>query len=181
LNMPLFDNKPFKFPAAIRLTFTTPTVGEHTLGFGYYGSKGNITNKIMDGKTIADYSQKTAFTQGIVKNIFPEKRDAIILKFPSFEIDAQFNPGMSGGPVFNEKGFVCGIVCSSMPLEETGEHLSYVSLLWPSLGTLLEVKLGEQQPLQMHTFYEIVKSGWIKTDESINAIQVQRNQNDKIS
>ncbi len=165
------NGKPFKPPAATRLTFTPPSIGEHILGFGYYASKGTIQNKTVDGKRIADYSHKTAFTQGVVKTVFAQRRDSVMLRFPCFEIDARFDAGMSGGPVYNEKGYVCGVICSSIPLNESDEHLSYASLLWPALGTSIEIKLGQEEPLESHTFYELAKRKHVITDQSINAIQ----------
>jgi hypothetical protein len=51
---------------------------------------------------------------------------------------------MSGGPVFNDAGEMCGLVCSGIaPFDSEEGHTSYVTTLWPSLGTVIELnRLG---------------------------------------
>ena len=42
---------------------------------------------------------------------------------------------MSGGPVFSDRGRVCGIICSSLPpFRDDEEHVSYVATLWPAMA-----------------------------------------------
>jgi hypothetical protein len=46
---------------------------------------------------------------------------------------------MSGGPVFDETGAVCGLVCSNMPPYAAHEdHVSLVTLLWPLVGLTID-------------------------------------------
>lgn len=48
---------------------------------------------------------------------------------------------MSGGPIFNEQGELCGIICSGLNLgDEETEHISYVASLWPSMGTEIDME-----------------------------------------
>jgi hypothetical protein len=69
-----------------------------------------------------------------VIEVHHERRDTVRLPVPCFQTNARFDGGMSGAPVFNEQGQVCGLVCSSLPPTTSDEdHCSYVSSLWPLL------------------------------------------------
>ena len=57
------------------------------------------------------------------------------MPFPCFRTNARFDGGMSGGPVFNASGRVCGLVCSTYPpFSEDEEHASYATLVWPAFA-----------------------------------------------
>ena len=90
---------------------------------------------MLDPETL-HWSINPTTSSGIVTQVFEEYRDTSFLHFPCFEIDARFDGGMSGGPVFNSVGHCCGVVCASLPLPD-GEHVSYASTLWPALGNTL--------------------------------------------
>lgn len=76
---------------------------------------------------------------GLVEEIYHLKRDSARMPFPSFQTDARYDGGMSGGPIFNPDGHVCGVVCSSIPPETPGEtHTSFGSSIWPIIGTLVD-------------------------------------------
>ena len=54
-------------------------------------------------------------------------------------MDAHIDGGMSGGPVFNDKGELCGLMCTSFG--QSGEqegHPSGVTLLWPDAFARLD-------------------------------------------
>jgi Trypsin-like peptidase domain len=67
---------------------------------------------------------------GCVTDIFLNGRDAVMLPNPCIEVAMPSIGGMSGGPVFDERGFVVGILSSSFD-GATGP--SYVSLIHPML------------------------------------------------
>lgn len=48
---------------------------------------------------------------GTIRQVYPFGRDAVMLAFPCFEIEARFDPGMSGGLVVDESGRLCGLIC----------------------------------------------------------------------
>jgi hypothetical protein len=56
-----------------------------------------------------------------------------MLSFPCFQVNARFDHGMSGGPVFDETGCLVGVICASLPGEDGAEHVSYVAGLAPML------------------------------------------------
>ena len=46
--------------------------------------------------------------------MFRQGRDRLILPTACFETSARFDPGMSGGPVSDEEGAVCGVIASGV-------------------------------------------------------------------
>jgi hypothetical protein len=66
---------------------------------------------------------------GTVTARYEQGRDWL-LPWPTLEIDCPALGGMSGGPAFDERGFLVGLF--SLSPEGTP---AYVSLLWPSLAT----------------------------------------------
>jgi hypothetical protein len=61
-----------------------------------------------------------------------------MLPFPCFEIEARFDPGMSGGMVIDENGALCGLICASLQHGDPyAPPVSYVASLWPMLKTVI--------------------------------------------
>jgi hypothetical protein len=71
---------------------------------------------------------------GKVTQCFPVRRDRTLLHYPSFEMDVETVDGMSGGGIFDRAGHLRGIICSGIDAAEAGPHVTYGSILWPSLG-----------------------------------------------
>jgi hypothetical protein len=67
--------------------------------------------------------------EGEVTRVFFPHRDRGLLPFPCFEVCGDFVPGMSGGPIFNQRDQVCGVVSSGGI-----SGISYGTVLWPVLG-----------------------------------------------
>lgn len=172
INRPIINEEPLIFPN-FRLSPGLPKIGENILGFGYYGMKDKIYGKTQDTQILVDYSQETAFTRGKIVNVLSPKRDDAMLNFPCFHTNARFEHGMSGGPIINERGNVCGVICSSFPLvEDNPEYISYGSLIWPALGTSIEVAPYEGAKTEMMLVYDLVQKGYILADETITNIKV---------
>jgi hypothetical protein len=152
----------------VTLSLGLPDLGEELTAFGYYEMSGSLSkNKILK------YSQNTAIATGKVIELHPRSRD-YRLPFPCFHLNARFDSGMSGGPIFNSEGNVCGVVCSSVPPYEDGqEHVSYGSLLWPCLGVQLELAQNGSASVEKMTIYDLIQNGYISTDETISKIKVE--------
>lgn len=175
LTRPIIDDEPLRFPI-FRLSPGLPKAGENVLGFGYHSMKGAIGGQVKDGKIVIDHSQDTAFTRGTIIEVFPIRRDSAMLPFPCFHTNARFEHGMSGGPILNERGDVCGVVCSSFPLvEDNPEYISFGSLIWPALGTSIEVAMSEGAQPEMVLVYDLIERGFVLTDESISNVNVELN------
>ena len=134
--------------------------------------EGSEIQQHISGKSLVDYSQNSAHSAGKVIEIFREKRDSGLLNFPCFRTDTRFDHGMSGGPVINEAGYVCGVICSSTTqFEDDPKYISYVSLIWPAMGINIDVAI-EGGKSEKRLIYELAKSGLIATDNAINNLNI---------
>lgn len=81
---------------------------------------------------------------GYVTDHFPDARDAVMLPFPCFQSDMPIYGANSGGPVFDRKGRVWGINCSSYQGSDISFHvpLKEVLSLW-----MLAVELIPEDPV----------------------------------
>ncbi len=144
----------WKIPA---LDLIPPKKGTPIVAFGFAETK---LGKIEGSEHPKIYLHPIS-TTGEVQEVHHETRDSCRLTFPCFRTNARFDGGMSGGPVINLKtGHICGAICSSIPSSGDGEdHTSYVSSLWPLVGTLVDatpeaVATGNYYPL-----YDLFKKG----------------------
>jgi hypothetical protein len=88
------------------------------------------------------YMARVAF--GHVTDHFRESRDTVMLPFPCFQSDMPIYGANSGGPVFDSKGRVCGIHCSSFEGVDISFHvpLKEILSLW-----MQDVELIPEDPV----------------------------------
>lgn len=103
-----------------------PKIGENLLIAGFRSSE--IEYKRENGD-ILSVSGNVLACNGKVTERYPNRRDNFMLRWPTLEINCPSFGGMSGGPVFDSKGLLVGLLCSSID-----DGPSYVSLIWPALG-----------------------------------------------
>ena len=114
----------------LRVNPFAPAVGERVAAFGYRGSAVRVSKR-EDGGNHIDFDDEAMRSVGVVSEIFTWRRDSM-LPFPCYQVSARFDGGMSGGPVFDETGCLCGIVCSNFKDSHLhGDPVSYVTTLWP--------------------------------------------------
>ncbi|MFA7351067.1 MAG: hypothetical protein WC009_09910 [Methylotenera sp.] len=116
------------------LSFIPPSIGSRIAGSGIHEIV--INSLQVDGDDIyCNLDVKRSFSEGVAKDIHFDMRDRGMYSFPCFQVDAQFNGGMSGGYVVNERNEVCGVISGSLPaMSEDDEHVSYAALLWPTVS-----------------------------------------------
>jgi len=102
-----------------------------------------------------------------VKALFLDGFAKKYIEGPCALVECDVPYGMSGGPVFNEAGQVCGIVSAGLS-KLLGHNATLVSLLYPFL--LTPIKIGAQMgPLKLtgeHPLMSYIASGGILTDGS---------------
>jgi hypothetical protein len=131
---------------SLPLRATPPPSGQKVVAFGYRESKVQVL-KGPNGQAHIDINDKPTTSAGVVGKIFPAQRDSSMLNFPCFEVQAQFAPGMSGGLVLDEEGWLCGLVCAGTRFEDpNAPPLSYAATLWPMLATEISVDRGDNYP-----------------------------------
>lgn len=114
-----------------------PAIGERVVAFGYRKSIVAVSRN-ADGGFHHDVGGELMASIGAVREVYEKRRDSVLLPFPCYQVSARFDGGMSGGPVFDEYGAMCGLVCAGVDgAHEDGEPISYVSTLWPIFQTVI--------------------------------------------
>jgi S1-C subfamily serine protease len=112
------------FPARVDvMNVYPPAAGETVIGVGF--PKTLLNHDYINLELGLHPSTAT----GRVTQIYEAYRDKGLLNFPCFDVATPVFGGMSGGPIFNEAGELCGIVCAGI---EGYPSFSGVSL-WPAL------------------------------------------------
>jgi len=102
-----------------------PKIGEMVFAVGYP----ELSFQALDGEDIERYLSEGMFgVYGTVTNLFPDGRDKT-RPSPVFEVEADWRSGMSGGPVFNRRGEVIGIVSYSLPPSDGEPGRGYATAL----------------------------------------------------
>lgn len=129
-----------------RMRLLPPPVGSPLAGFGYHSSRVEITPK-PDGNYHIDLQDDPTATTGRVEEILDRGQPSGKFRFPCFRVNARFDGGMSGGPVYDEHGALCGIISGTM-FQGTHEEepISYVATLWPMLKTVISADRGDRFP-----------------------------------
>lgn len=118
-----------------------PPVWSRVVWFWYHNSEGKVTRNDSGGVNIA-FDDVRSVTAWEVIEIYEPMRDRIMNPYPCYRVNTKFELGMSGGPIMNGKGKVCGIICSSFKENNSSEDaISYVSTLWPIMGISVQTKL----------------------------------------
>jgi S1-C subfamily serine protease len=138
---PMFDvavldldplGEPAKLQPYPELNLAPPRPGDRVSAFGYPMPTVRVDPDMPEYSKLSPHLYRGG---GVVQEVHDTGRDRLLLPFPCFHTTAPIQSGMSGGPVTNAAGQVCGVVCRSFDLIE-GEPvpLSYASLLWPALS-----------------------------------------------
>jgi hypothetical protein len=142
-----------------KLDLLPPNVGDRIVAFGYPNSRIESSEYGEPGHL----HQLPSTSIGEVREVYYERRDEVRMPFPGFRTNAPFDDNMSGGPVFNAAGAICGVIHSSFgqPLEGE-EHISFVSTLWLSVGTLIDLEWKDRYPAgTRYPVLELMQAGLI--------------------
>ncbi|MDR5726966.1 MAG: serine protease [Terriglobia bacterium] len=121
-------SKSYVFTKTPVLRVLPPDMGESVTAFGY-ASSSVIT---LEGNQL-NLSLNPLTALGTVTEVYPERRDRGMLSFPSFQVQGHFIGGMSGGPIYNSIGEICGLVCSG---DNDAPNANGV-VLWPILVVMI--------------------------------------------
>lgn len=87
---------------------------------------------------------------------------------------------MSGGPVFNSSGDLCGLICGGLsPEEANGEWTGYVSSLWPLMGTLLDLRIKGFPEGYCYPFRKLAQLGLVNV-LNLDQIKVEIDSNQQV-
>ena len=114
------------------LTTRVPAIGEKLMMAGFRAAR--ETFECHEDRP-TDLWASLYMSSGVVTQQYLRRRDRGMISWPTLEVDCQTIGGMSGGPVFDSRGFLVGMVTSSFdrgPGEEATP--TYTALLWPVFG-----------------------------------------------
>lgn len=147
---------------SVNIDLQPPIVGSRVSGWGYHNSIGVISIN-ESGSLHFEISGEEATTVGEVREYHPLGTDKVLRPFPCFRVNARFDGGMSGGPVFSDNGKLCGVICTGLPPYDDGdEHCSYVAATWPLMGLVVGVN-PKTGILEKNTYpvFELARHGFI--------------------
>ncbi len=116
------------------LNVATPKIGTRVVAYGFTKARWDRDSNSADAFDLRCQFRRI---EGAVVDVHFPKRDDAGMPFPCFQVDADFESGMSGGPIFNDRQQVCGVVSRG------GEFgASWGSILWPALAIQVNGKTG---------------------------------------
>jgi hypothetical protein len=151
----------------VKMRLAPPPVGARIVGFGYHNPRITVT-ETAGGSPQVEWHDSPVTTVGEVLEIYPQRRDSSMLTFPCYRTSARFEHGMSGGPVFNDQGELCGLICSGGETE--ADYYSHVVTLWPSMGTVLDLDRQGFPKGQSYPALELAQGGFIKAADWQNVV-----------
>ena len=123
-----------------------PQVDERVAAFGYRRGRARASRDAAGVLHIV-VDDEFMSSVGVVREIHDWRRDQVMLPFPCYQVSARFDAGMSGGPVFDEDGSLCGLVCAGVDgSHEASEPISYVTTLWPLFALIVDGDRGDDYP-----------------------------------
>lgn len=141
----------------LTLSVLPPRIGTQVHGFGYADSSAE-----KEGPKQIVVAHRPRTTHGEVVELFPAYRDPIKMPFPCFRTNARFDGGMSGGPLFNEDGHLCGLICSTYPpFNEDEDHASFGVMLWPTMGMPIDMNRVGYPPDARYALFDLVKDNML--------------------
>jgi S1-C subfamily serine protease len=146
----------------VRMQLGPPQVGDRIFAAGFPGPE--LLDAVEDKPQTLTLNPHTSI--GTVVNVHRIRRDAVMLPFPCFQTSARFDHSMSGGPVFNESGSLCGVIASEFDLGESrGERLSYVSSLWPIVSTIIDAPRAGIPSGQKYPLFDLFRAGLLSATD----------------
>ena len=145
-----------------------PAKGEKIAAFGYAS-----TSTISEEGLQLKFGLNPSTSEGIVTEVYPLSRDSALLSFPSFEVKTHFIGGMSGGPIFNEAGEICGLVCSGYD----DAPVAYGVVLWPMTGIRIDHSVPRVVSEGPYTILELARAdimrviGWEYVESNVESFE----------
>jgi hypothetical protein len=153
--------KQYQWVSTLQLSLLPPSIGERIIGFGYPSTEARLGPSAPDQDI--HWRLKPHSTVGQVLAVYEEMRDQAMLSFPCFEMDARFDGGMSGGPLFNEAGQICGLICVSLEGDSSKGHRSWGATLWPAMVTDIDFEGPGLITKGKYPVFELIKHDFIHT------------------
>lgn len=163
------------------LSFDIPSIGETVLSVGYadfmYPKDGIDLAEVQAGTFDwhGAYRHRLFVVEGTVQRIFTKQFSSGYVAGPCFAFDPEIRHGMSGGPIYNNAGNVCG-VNSAGATRFFACPMSLGSLFYPMLTRPLRFG-AELGPLTLNAtrpMIDLIAQGALKSDGSEQRVAFTR-------
>lgn len=121
---------PFVTVRPATLALVPPEPGDEVFAIGFHSG----TATPAGSPDTYFVNEQIAVSRGIVTDVYHQSRDRVMAPFPCFHADLEVFGSMSGGPVFNASGDVCGVISLGI----TGSTHTTVASVWPLLVRQLD-------------------------------------------
>lgn len=155
------------------LSFDIPAIGEKVLSIGYseftYPDDGIDISEVQAGTFDWHnaYAHRLFAAEGEVQRVFTKQFSSGFVAGPCFAFDVTIRHGLSGGPIYNWAGNVCGVNSAGAD-GFFNAPMSLGSLLYPMLTRPLRFG-AELGPLTLNAtrpMLDLIGHGTLKTDGS---------------
>jgi hypothetical protein len=155
------------------ISFKLPSIGENVFSVGYsefhYPHEGIDLDLVKTNRFnwLKDYNHKLFVIEGQVERLFTQKFSSGFVNGPCFSFTGEIRHAMSGGPIFNSAGHICGLNTAGGS-SFFNKPTSLGSLLYPLLGQSISfgAKMGPVQFNATHKILDLVAQGSVITDGS---------------
>ena len=133
----------------VTVRLALPAIGEKVFAYGFAHSNILDTSRKRLSIKVDSYT-----SEGIVEAVHPAGRDKL-MPFPCFQTNCRFDSGMSGGPIFNSRGELCGVIGSGYDVEEGAMPIGYGVAIWPILSMTINANVPREPQDQLYTVYDL--------------------------
>jgi hypothetical protein len=161
----LRDQEVVSFPC-VKLSARLPKVGTKISAVGY--ARFSVDSDVSTPEIReVEIDPNFHFSSGEITQVFRGGRDTTLLPTACFETSARFDAGMSGGPVFDQEGAVCGVVASSLEFDSSDEGFTSYASATPFIFIL-----GQPDGDETLTVYDMVRRDLVSADGSFELLKV---------
>jgi hypothetical protein len=100
---------------------------------------------------------------GIVEEVHELKRDSIFLDYPCFRMSAKVLGGMSGAPVTDKNGRICGVAVRSFDIPTNEAPISYAATLWPAAR--IPIESGDPSSTKTRRLIHLIERGQVSSTD----------------
>jgi hypothetical protein len=145
------------------ITTRLPKVGEQVSMVGFTAVEKEVPFDPVGYTVCGD----VRVSVGTISKRHPTGRDKFLIPWPALEIASYASGGMSGGPVFDQRGHLLGIVSKSYVTDDQMGP-SYISLLWPALTVPIDAEWPNGVHVPGRTLHEFGRLCCIERPEALS-------------
>ncbi len=169
-----------EFPyIALPLSFVPPRVGSTVRIVGYGGMRTDheieeAALQAGDIRQLVDAGLGLNVVETTVTAVLTQRVARGFTEGPCLLVEGDIPHGVSGGPVFNQDGYVCGIAASSLAELDPEHPKSFVALLNWNLSTNIRLRVvhGGEELISERTLMDLIIAGVVPTDGSERHVQM---------